>query len=88
MTHGPMMVGFTVYDDFMSYGGGIYERTVDTVAGGHAVKIIGWDEDINGRLYWICQNQWGTGWGTNGYFNIYENTAGLDSAAFACMPDI
>ena len=45
MTNGPMMVGFTVYNDFMYYSSGIYEPTVSDVAGGHAVKIIGWDHD-------------------------------------------
>lgn len=83
-----MMVGFTVYDDFLSYFTGIYSPTTTIIAGGHAVKIIGWDHDGSGKLYWICQNQWGTGWGISGYFNIYANTAGLDSAAFACTPDI
>lgn len=53
MTNGPMMVGFLVYDDFMSYASGIYTRVSDTVAGGHAVKLIGWEEDVSGNLVWI-----------------------------------
>jgi C1A family cysteine protease len=88
MTNGPMMVGFTVYNDFLSYSNGIYEPTTSDVAGGHAVKIIGWDRDGSNRLFWICQNQWGTGWGMSGYFNIYAGKSGLDSAAFACSPDL
>ena len=88
MTNGPMRVGFTVYNDFMSYSSGIYEPTGSDVAGGHAVKIIGWDHDGSGKLFWICQNQWGTAWGMSGYFNIYAGKAGLDSAAFGCTPDI
>jgi cathepsin B len=54
MTNGPMMVGFTVYEDFMNYKTGIYEHLAGGVAGGHAVKLIGWDYDGNNRLYWIC----------------------------------
>ena len=88
MTNGPMMVGFTVYDDFMSYSSGIYEPTVTSVAGGHAVKIIGWDHDGSNRLFWICQNQWSSLWGDQGYFKIYAGKAGLDSAGFACIPDL
>jgi cathepsin B len=63
LINGPMMVGFTVYDDFLGYSGGIYSPITTDVAGGHAVKIIGWDVDGSGDLYWICQNQWGAGWG-------------------------
>jgi cathepsin B len=83
-----MMVGFVVYSDFLNYYSGIYEHVTGGVSGGHAVKLIGWNYDSNGRLYWICQNQWGTNWGINGYFNIYAGEAGLDSAAFSCEPDV
>ena len=55
MTNGPVMVGFTVYSDFMDYASGIYQYISGVAEGGHAVKLIGWDYD-NGRLYWICQN--------------------------------
>ena len=54
MTNGPLMVGFTIYQDFMSYKNGIYEHVTGNVAGGHAVKLIGWNYDANARLYWIC----------------------------------
>ena len=71
-TNGPMQVGFLIYDDFYSYSNGIYETTPSSyILGGHAVKLLGWNYDINGRLYWICQNQWSTVWGMDGYFNIY-----------------
>jgi cathepsin B len=58
--NGPLMVGFTIYTDFLSYSGGIYEYTYGNIEGGHAVKLLGWSFDANDRLYWICQNQWGT----------------------------
>lgn len=56
MTNGPLMVGFVVYTDFLSYSTGIYQYTSGSVDGGHAVKLIGWDVDGNGELYWIAQN--------------------------------
>ena len=89
-TNGPLQVGFIIYDDFMYYSGvGAYEVTSSSTAvGGHAVKMIGWDYDVNGRLYWICQNQWGDTWGDSGYFKIYAGQCGIDAMASACDPDI
>jgi cathepsin B len=54
--NGPMFVGFIVYEDFMTYSTGIYYPTTTSVAGGHAVKLIGWGEDGTGKLYWLLQN--------------------------------
>jgi cathepsin B len=91
MTNGPVQVGFIVYDDFYYYSGlgGPYEVTASSFQlGGHAVKLIGWNHDGNGRLYWICQNQWDTTWGDQGYFEIYANQCGLDSMGSACIPDV
>ena len=72
----------------MTYSSGIYERVSDVIVGGHAVKLIGWDHDSNGRLYWICQNQWGTSWGESGYFRIFAGQVGIDAIAFGCTPKI
>lgn len=49
--NGPMETGFTVYEDFMSYSGGVYHHTSGKQLGGHAVKIIGWGvfEDSEGK---------------------------------------
>ena len=57
LTNGPMMVGLTVYEDFMSYGSGVYHHTAGGMMGGHAIKLIGWGHDEqDGSLYWVCQN--------------------------------
>ncbi len=40
--NGPMMVGFTIYEDFLSYSIGEYHPTTTKTVGGHAVKLIGW----------------------------------------------
>eukprot|EP00347_Sterkiella_histriomuscorum_P015739 403355865 len=86
--NGPVMVGFIVYSDFMSYGGGYYEVSPSaSISGGHAVIVHGWGYN-GGRLYWIAQNQWGTTWGSSGYFNIYEDQAGFDLVGISCIPDV
>jgi cathepsin B len=43
--YGPMETAFTVYSDFMSYGGGVYTHTAGHMEGGHAVKILGWGHE-------------------------------------------
>jgi len=88
MTNGPLQVGMIIYRDFMDYDTGIYQATTSSVAGGHAVKLIGWNHDSNNRLYWIAQNQWSKSWGELGYFNIYAGEAGFDAIAIGCTPDI
>jgi len=64
-----METGFTVYEDFMSYKSGIYHHVSGEVAGGHAVKMIGWGNE-GGVDYWICANSWGPEWGEKGFFRI------------------
>lgn len=67
--NGPMETGFTVYQDFFNYKGGVYRHTSGGMAGGHAVKILGWGVE-GGLNYWICANSWGPAWGENGFFRI------------------
>ncbi len=57
---GPLVCGFTVYQDFDNYNGGIYRHVTGNVRGGHAVLVIGYS-DTEGC--WICRNSWGDGFG-------------------------
>lgn len=82
---GPVETGFTVYNDFFNYKSGIYHHTSGGVAGGHAVKIVGWGVEGSTK-YWICANSWGKGWGEAGYFRIKEGDSGIDSTAYGCNP--
>jgi len=63
----PLACYMEVYGDFYSYSGGIYRHVSGSLAGGHFVVIIGWDDEQN---TWICRNSWGDGWGDSGYFEI------------------
>jgi C1A family cysteine protease len=63
--------GFTVFSSFMSgnwdYSSGIMPipKKNETIEGGHAVTIIGWDDT---KKAFHIQNSWGTSWGQQGKF--------------------
>ena len=72
-SNGPVTAAFRVYKDFFSYGGGIYQCVYDSDGlpdGGHAILIVGWNDNPGGIGYFIVKNSWGTNWGESGYFNI------------------
>ena len=58
----PLAPCAAVYQDFFNYQSGVYSHASGSVAGGHAIKIIGWGVE-NGVAYWICANTWNTSWG-------------------------
>ena len=70
MTQGPVQAVMEVYTDLFMYGGGIYQKTnLSSLAGHHAVRIVGWGQE-GGVRYWRVANSWGTEWGEEGYFRI------------------
>lgn len=81
---GPVATGFTVFDDFQAYTGGIYEHVYsEEDPGYHAVVFVGWD-DTTDPPCWICKNSWDTDWGEGGYFRIRmgTNEVGIESLCF------
>ena len=69
MTDGLLEAVFTVYDDFEVFASGIYSHVTGYIAGGHAIKIVGWgiEDDIK---YWKIANSWNPYWGGTGYCPI------------------
>ena len=72
LTNGyPIVMGFYVYDSFMSKnvartGNMPYPNTKrEKLLGGHAVLLVGYDKR---RKVFIARNSWGTNWGDIGYF--------------------
>jgi C1A family cysteine protease len=65
--YGPLPTTMDVYSDFFGYAGGIYSHVDGGLAGGHAVLIVGYDDEDQ---CFIVKNSWGTGWGESGYFRI------------------
>lgn len=85
--NGPVEGAFTVYEDFFSYSSGVYHHVSGGVAGGHAIKILGFGTE-NGTPYWLCANSWGTGWGMQGFFKIKQGDCGIEDQVFSCTPDL
>ena len=52
MKNGPMLMGLSIYEDFMNYESGIYKYTYGQEIGGHAMKVVGYGEDPEEGLYW------------------------------------
>merc|ERR1711965_808946 len=85
MAGGPMEVAFTVYTDFENYAGGIYHHVTGGMAGGHAVKVVGWGSE-SGVNYWKIANSWNPYWGEKGYFRIKFGEGGIDNQAVGSSP--
>ncbi|XP_012939419.1 dipeptidyl peptidase 1 [Aplysia californica] len=84
---GPVAVGFEVQSDFFFYSEGIYQGTGINfnpfVVTDHAVVIVGWGEDSDGKKFWNVKNSWGADWGDHGYFKIARGNdqQGIESCA-------
>lgn len=87
--YGAIYATFAVnYDCFDYYSKTYYCPTyIDPVDGGHAVAIVGWDDNYSksnfifsppGNGAFICKNSWGTESGYDGYFYIsyYDSSIG------------
>ena len=87
MEGGPVETAFTVYSDFENYVGGIYHHVTGQMAGGHAVRIVGWGSE-NGQKYWKVANSWNPHWGEKGYFRIRRgsNEGGIEDMVTASSP--
>jgi len=73
--HGPIITSIHIHDDFYNYTGGIYRYTWGESRGGHAVALVGYNEE---EQYWIGKNSWGTGWGEEGWFRIAYGDSMVD----------
>ena len=89
MTNGPVQGDFTVYADFPSYKSGVYQHTLGSSLGGHAIKILGWGTE-GGKPYWLVANSWNTDWGDKGFFKILRGVdeCGIESGIAAGIPRI
>lgn len=79
-TVGPIITYISVYNDFFSYGSGVYHKqaNVGNSVGGHLMLVVGYD-DSPGQNCWIVKNSWGTGWGQGGFGRIGYGECEIDT---------
>ncbi|MBK7094596.1 MAG: hypothetical protein IPH57_05975 [Saprospiraceae bacterium] len=81
--NGPLVADFSVYDDFFAFfssGTGVYSHIDGDLAGGHAISIIGFDDNQNA---WICKNSWGASLShPDGCFLIAYGQCGIDDRMY------
>ncbi|MBI2432449.1 MAG: hypothetical protein HYV26_06220 [Candidatus Hydrogenedentes bacterium] len=65
----PVVIGIPVYNNFnfLSGTGSVYNTAQGNSQGGHAVTIVGFDDDQFGGAFRVI-NSWGTSWGDEGFF--------------------
>ena len=75
LKHGPLLTTMNAREDFLYYKGGVYKATTSKKAGGHAVAIIGFDDE---KKAWLIKNSWGEDWGESGYgWVAYSDKSGI-----------
>jgi hypothetical protein len=65
----PVVAGIYIYDDlyYLRGANSVYNSTTGELLGGHAVTVVGYDDNQFGGAFKII-NSWGTEWGDNGFF--------------------
>lgn len=75
LQNGPVVTAMEVFEDFDYYDGGVYRHVSGKDEGGHAVTIVGYDDE---EKAWIVRNSWGPSFGEGGYFRIaYGDPSGV-----------
>ncbi|KAL6478430.1 hypothetical protein MHYP_G00142650 [Metynnis hypsauchen] len=74
-TVGPISVSVDFSQkSFQLYTSGVYnEPNCSSTKLGHAMLVVGYGTDKQGRDYWLVKNSWGVNWGENGYIKMSRN---------------
>jgi cathepsin B len=68
-TYGSVIADFTIYEDFLTYGSGVYRHVTEAAKVHRAINCIGQGVE-NGQDYWLCVNSWSNTRGDQGIFKI------------------
>jgi C1A family cysteine protease len=85
IVRGPVVGGLAVFQDFFAYTGGVYKHVSGSLAGYHAVSVVGYDDS---QKCWICKNSWGSSWGESGFFRMGYGEAEMDTQFLFYEPQV
>ena len=74
LLEGPLLANMILFEDLEYYSSGVYRHVSGRQLGGHAITLVGWDNDDRA---WIARNSWGPDWGEDGYFRVAWDDASL-----------
>ncbi|MBD9541738.1 hypothetical protein IB276_20035 [Ensifer sp. ENS04] len=77
LNRGPVIGALQIFEDFYTYTGGIYQYVAGDFLGGHAVCVVGYNDD---EECWIVKNSWGSEFGERGYFRIKYRECMIDTS--------
>ncbi len=79
---GPVYAEMRLFEDFVSYTGGVYRHFQGNDRGLHAVVIVGYDDT---ESCWIGMNSWGSDIQENGFFRIGYGECEIDTRPFIAL---
>lgn len=79
-TRGPLISIMAFKFDLLFYKEGIYHYSFGPNFGGHAVCVVGFDDN---KGAWLCKNSWSKHWGIEGFFWIKYGECSIDLIMWA-----
>jgi hypothetical protein len=83
---GPLYASLLIFEDFFDpvcwTESGIYNHREGLLIGKHAVTLVGWGTDGEGREYWLLFNSFSNHWQDEGYFKVLRGETTLSLARF------
>ncbi|RCV33154.1 hypothetical protein SETIT_7G059700v2 [Setaria italica] len=80
----PVAVSINASRAFQFYKRGVFSGPCNTSLN-HAVTVVGYGADPDGRKYWIVKNSWGQTWGENGYVRLERRVSSREGMCGIAM---
>lgn len=82
---GPVIGTIDVYEDFLTYTGGVYKHQTGNLIRKETVLIVGYFRNFEEET-WICMANYGASWGEKGYFRINFGYSDIEKSVISFEP--